>query len=168
MTMKLFQYHTIDGTPIPAIIQPCMDAWRQWCAKNSVEYILVEEPRVDSDTYIETASDHARVRLLSEHAPAMWADWDTVPLEGFAIPDLARQWAEKPDYAILYSPDTAVWQEIGKRLKDYYATHPLASRERGRMWKIINAYTEYQPLRFEGSTYKHLLYHNFTEGVPRV
>jgi len=158
--MKLFQYHTLDNRPIPAIIQPCMDAWHVWCAQNSVEYVLIEELRVEADAYIETASDHARVRLLSEHAPAMWADWDTVPLEGFAIPDLARQWAERPDYAILYSPDTAVWQEIGKRLQDYYATHPLANRGRGRMWKIINVCEMYTPMYFDSRSYQHLLYHN--------
>jgi hypothetical protein len=158
--MKLFQYHSLDGKPIPAIIQLCMDAWRKWCNENSIEYILIEEPRVNTDVYIETASDLVRVKLLSENASVMWADWDSSPNTNFTIPDLTKQWMDDGNYAVLYSPDTSIWKEIDKRFKDYYLTHPKANLERGRMWKIINSCSEYQPMQFEKSMYKHLLYHS--------
>ena len=157
--MKLFQYHSLDGTEVPAIIQQCMISWVEWCAENHVEYVLIEEPRVETDAYIETASDLARIRLLSENAPAMWADWDTFPLRGFTVPDKTKQWMDDGNHALLFSPDTAIWIEIDKRMSTYWAAHPKANLERGRMWKIINACTEYAPRRFNQSTYTHLLYH---------
>lgn len=157
--MKLFQYHSFDGKPIPTVIQLCMDAWIKWCSENSVEYVLIEEPRADTDAFIETASDHARVRLLSEYAPAMWADWDTHPLTGFTIPDLTQQWMDNGNYAVLYSPDTAIWRDIDGQMKAYYAAHPDACKERGRMWKIVAACKEYCPMYFELDTYVHLQYH---------
>jgi hypothetical protein len=133
---------------------------RVWCSENGHDYRLVEEPE-QGDIQPDTQSDFFRVKMLAETAPMMWWDWDAYPLSGFNVPDPTKQWEDKnKDQAVLYSPDPKPWKDVQDKLLQYYSTHPNAHLERGRFWKIVNAYTEYRPELFSPETYKHLYYHN--------